>query len=275
MSGLWHALTGAVGAIFAMQCRVLSASAQYLAEAMERFQPDTAEATGAKDRAVAQVVEWLSAPERSALRNEVLLKLVPVVFSAIEESGLRGFIGERVRLQLEDVDLAPAATGLLSVAIEKGYHQRLLDELLDGLEKVLGNEEAMEGLRMRARGQLPAIFDLYRGEPFVMRKVVASVTALVVEVRADPGHPLRVHLDEYATNLIERLRTSPELAGRADRLKRDLLARRELVDLGNKAWNDLREFLVSGARSEQSEVRRHLEARQPGGQRGRRARSPK
>ena len=107
----------------------------------------------------------------------------------------------------------------------------------------------------------PSLIDpaLYRGEPFVMRRVVASVTALVVEVRTDPDHPLRVQLDEYATTLIERLRTSPELASRADRLKRDLLARPELVDLTEDAWNGLRDFLVCDTRSEESEVRRRLE----------------
>ena len=78
-------------------------------------------------------------------------------------------------------------------------------------------------------------------------------------MRTDPDHPLRVQLDEYATTLIDRLRTSPELASRADRLKRDLLARPELVDLSENAWNGLREFLVGDTCSEDSEVRRHLE----------------
>ena len=146
------------------------------------------------------------------------------------------------------------------MVIEKGHHQRLLDEVLDGLEKLLGNEEAMEGLRERVRAQLPALFDLYRGEPYVMRKMVALATSLIVEVRNHPNHPLRAEIDGYVTTLIERLRTSPELARRADTLKRDLLARPELVDLTENMWNGLRDFLVGDARRDESEVRRHLEA---------------
>ena len=265
MNGLWQAVADGAGAIVAAPCEMLSAAAHCLAKTVQRYQPgggrpEAMEVTGVHDRVIAQVVEWLAGPARSALRDEIVLKLLPVVLTAIDESGLREFIGGRIRAHLEGVDLAPVTAGLLSVVVEKKHHQRLLDELLDGLEKLLGNEEAMESVRGRVLAQMPALFDLYRGEPFVMRRVVASVTALVVEVRTDPDHPWRVQLDEYATTLIERLRTSPELASRADRLKRDLLARPELVDLTEDAWNGLRDFLVGDARSEESEVRRHLEA---------------
>ena len=273
MSGLWEIVSNTAGAIVITSCKVVAAAAQHVAEAVQRCQPagdrpEAMEATGVQDRVIAQVAEWLSAPARSAFRNEALIKLLPVFLTAIEESGLRGFIGERVRVQLEGVDLAPAAAGLLSLAIEKGHHQRLLDELSDALEKLLGSEEAMEDLRRRVRGQLPAIFDLYRGEPFVMRRVVAAATTLIVEVRNDPAHPLRVQLDQYATTLTERLRTSSELASRADRLKHELLARPEFSALGEEAWNVLREFLVGDALSERSEVRHHLEAMQVDGRGG-------
>ena len=93
-----------------------------------------------------------------------------------------------------------------------------------------------------------------------MRKIVASATSIIAEVRTDPDHPLRAELDGYMTTFIERLRTSPELARRLDTLKRDLLARPELVDLTDDAWNGLRDFLVGDAGSEESQVRRHLEA---------------
>ena len=256
MNSFRQTVADGVGAVVAVPCEMLSTASRYLARVARSLQPGGGEPAEA---GIAQVIEWLSAPARSALRDELLLKLLPPVLTAIDESGLRAFIGQRVRAHLEGVDLAPVAGGLLSVVDEKRHHQRLLDELLDGLEKLLGNDEAMEGLRRRVRGQLPALFDLYRGEPFVMRRVVASVTALVVEVRTDADHPLRVQLDEYATTLIERLRASPELASRADRLKRDLLARPELVDLTEDAWNGLRDFLVGDTRSEESKVRRHLE----------------
>ena len=264
MIGLLEAAADAAYALAAAPLEMLSAAIGRLADTMERRPPgsgrkDAAEAAFVRDRVITQVSEWLSAPARSALRDQLVLKLLPVTLTAIDESGLRDFIGGRIRTHLEGVDLAPAAAGLLRVVIEKRQHQRLLDDLLDALEKLLVDEEALDGVRGRLRAQLPALFNLYRGEPFVMRKLIAAVTAFVVEIRTDPDHALRLRLDEYAAALVERLRTSPELASRADKLKRDLLARPELVELSEDAWNGLRDFLVGDTSGEASEVRRHLE----------------
>ncbi|MGH8675528.1 MAG: DUF445 family protein, partial [Burkholderiales bacterium] len=228
---LWQAVADVVGAIVAKQCELLSAALRYMTEmtfsdgsppatpraVAERVRQSGAEAfTAAKDRVVAQVAEWLSDPAGSAGRADLVARLLPHVLTAVDESGLRSFIGGRVRAQLDSVQITPLAAGLVSTAIEKGQHQRLLDELLDALEKLLSNEAAMETLRQTVRARMPALFDLYRGEPYVLNKIVASATSLLVEVRTDPDHPLRVQLDEYVTTFADRLRTSPDLAERVD-----------------------------------------------------------
>lgn len=208
----------------------------------------------------ALVADWLSDRERSAALARFVLRLLPQTLAAIDQSGLRGFIGKRVLTELERVELAPLAAGLLGVVIEKGRHQRLLDELLGALEKILANEETLEALRQKIRQELPALFNLYRADAYLLRKIVASTTAFIQEARLDPQHPLRREFDGFVTGFIDQLRSSEAFARRAESLKRDLLARPEIAAVAEGAWESLRSFLEQDARAPDSQVRRQLEA---------------
>jgi uncharacterized membrane-anchored protein YjiN (DUF445 family) len=208
----------------------------------------------------ALVAEWLSDRERSAALAGFVLRLLPQSLGAIEQSGLKDFIGRQIMTELERVELAPLAAGLLSAVTEKGRHQRLLDELLVALEKVLTNEETLAALREKIRKELPALFNLYRADAYLLRKIVASTSAFIQDARTDRKHPLRAEFDSFVAGFIERLRHSQAFARRAEGLKRDLLARPEVRAVAEGAWESLRTFLEQDSRASDSQVRRQLEA---------------
>ncbi len=208
----------------------------------------------------ALVADWLVEPERAAALADFVLRLLPQTLGAIEQSGLKAFLGKRIMTELERVELAPLAAGLLSAVTEKGRHQRLLDELLGALEKVLTNEETLAALRERIRKELPALFNLYRADAYLLRKIVASTSGFIQDARADHRHPLRVEFDSFVTGFIEQLRSSQAFARRAESLKRDLLARPEIAAIAEGAWDSLRTFLEQDSRAPDSQIRRQLEA---------------
>ncbi len=208
----------------------------------------------------ALVAEWLVEPERATALADFVLRLLPQTLGAIDQSGLKDFIGKRIMAELQRVELAPLAAGLLSAVTEKGRHQRLLDELLGALEKVLTNEETLAALRERIRKELPALFNLYRADAYLLRKIVASTSGFIQDARADRKHPLRLEFDSFVTGFVEQLRSSQAFARRAESLKRDLLARPEIAAIAEGAWDSLRTFLEQDARAPDSQVRRQLEA---------------
>ena len=208
----------------------------------------------------ALVADWLSDRERSAALAGFMVRLVPQALAAVEQSGLKGFLGKRAMAELERIELAPLAAGLLGAVTEKGRHQRVLDELLVALEKVLANEDTLAAMREKIRKELPALFNLYRADAYLLRKIVASTTAFIKDARDDADHPLRREFDSFVANFIERLRTSESFARRAEGLKRDLLARPEIATMAEGAWDSVRAFLAKDAQAGDSQVRRHLEA---------------
>ena len=208
----------------------------------------------------ALVADWLADRERAAALADFVLRLLPQTLGAIDQSGLKAFLGKRIMTELERVELAPLAAGLLNAVTEKGRHQRLLDELLGALEKVLTNEETLAALRERIRKELPALFNLYRADAYLLRKIVASTSGFIQDARADRRHPLRLEFDSFVTGFIEQLRSSQAFARRAEGLKRDLLARPEIAAIAEGAWDSLRSFLEQDSRAPDSQVRRQLEA---------------
>jgi uncharacterized membrane-anchored protein YjiN (DUF445 family) len=83
--------------------------------------------------------EWLADEQRSLSLSRYCLRLLPQALSAIEETGLRSFVARRVIDQIEAVDLAPIAAKLLAALIEDGHDQRMLDESLLSLDRLLND----------------------------------------------------------------------------------------------------------------------------------------
>jgi uncharacterized membrane-anchored protein YjiN (DUF445 family) len=203
--------------------------------------------------------DWLGDRERSAALAAFVVRMLPQALAAIDQGGLRQFIGERIHTELQRIEVAPLAAGLLSAITEKGKHHRLLDELLGVLQTFLTNKAALAALRKKIRDELPALFNLYRADAYLLRKIVASTTSFIEDARTNPEHPLRGEFDRFVENFIDKLRTSRSFAHRAEGLKRDLLARPEVMTLAEGAWDGLRSFLERDARSEESQIRRQLE----------------
>jgi phasin family protein len=244
MARVWLAAANGVGAIAARQHELAVAAWTDMTETLQCYQPggDRQKATAIQGEFVnkameavianmsdiaelmqnsgaeafslvgesiaAQAADWLSDPANSAVLANFVLRKLPPALAAIDRSSLPSLIGEQVRTELESVELAPLAAGLLSAEVENGVHQRLLDQVLNVLEALVSNTPAMESLRQRIRAELPSVFNLYRGEPVVMNKIIDSTMALITDIRADLAHPVRVELDRYlrASFLVYRVR---------------------------------------------------------------------
>ena len=206
----------------------------------------------------ALVADWLSDAERAKGLSGFVARLVPKMLTSVEGSGLRDFVGKRLTEQLDRIEVAPLAADLLSAFTADRRHQKLFDQLTRALGKFLSDENALAVMREKIRQELPTVFNMFKADAFLLRKIVASADALLEEVRGDPHHPLRGEFDRFIDGFIERLRKSKDYAKRAERLKRDFLARPELKDLTEDMWQSFRAFVEQDAASDNSVIRQHL-----------------
>ena len=206
----------------------------------------------------ALVADWLADAERAAGLSRFVVRLVPQTLAAVEQSGLRGFVTSRMLEQIEKVPLAPLAAELLSALTDDRRHQKLFDEFTKVIGRFLNDEQALATMREKIREELPSLFNLFRADAYLLKKIVASAGSLLDEVRADPDHPMRAEFDRFAKSFIEKLRTSKQYAKRAEKLKRDFLARPEIKGLAGDMWASLSQFIEQDAKAPESIIRAHL-----------------
>jgi uncharacterized membrane-anchored protein YjiN (DUF445 family) len=206
------------------------------------------------------IADWLRDRKRSADLARFMLRLLPEAVTATETSGLMAFITRRITTQLQGIDLAPLAAGTLRAFVAEGRHQGLLDDMLSAVHQTLTQAETMAMIREKIRGELPTLLKLYRADKFLVKKIVASVTAFFEEVRSDPDHPFRGEFDRMVLSFVDRLGSDRSFADRIDGLKRDLLARPELGDLARTVWSNARVFIERSASGESQVLLQHLAA---------------
>lgn len=206
----------------------------------------------------ALVADWLSGPERAAGLSRFVIRLVPQTLTAVEQSGLRDFVRQRILAEIEKVKVAPLAADLLSSFTDERRHQRLFDEFTKVAGRFLNDEQALATMRERIREELPSLFNLFRADAYLLKKIVASASSLLEEVRADPDHPMRQEFDRFVHGFIDRLRNSRDYARRAEKMKRDLLARPELGELAQDLWQSMRALIEQDAKADNSVIREHL-----------------
>jgi len=206
------------------------------------------------------IADWLRDRKRSEDLARFALRMLPEAFAATENSGLMQFIGRRVTTQILSVDLAPLAAGALRGFVQEGRHEGLLDDILRALHQTLTQKETMAVIRDKVRGEMPTLLKLYRADKFVVNRIIASATKFFEEVRNDPQHPFRGEFDRMLLSFVDRLGSDQAFADRIDGLKRDLMARPELANLGRTIWANVKDFITRSASGE-SQVLQHQLAR--------------
>jgi uncharacterized membrane-anchored protein YjiN (DUF445 family) len=204
--------------------------------------------------------EWLRDPEQSEGLARFILRLLPEALTGAERSGLHGFLAQHLVDQIEAVEVAPLAAELMTTFTEDRRHQRILDEVLLALNRLMTDPVTLDAIRQKIRAELPTLLNLYRADKFLLKKIATSAFTFLEEVRADEHHPLRHEFDRFVASFIEKIASSPEYAAKLETFTRDLLADRRFRDFAKGMWNSFRRFVEQSARSPGSVLGGHLRA---------------
>lgn len=205
------------------------------------------------------VSDWLADNARREAFARYLMRLLPDVFAALEQSGLKTFATRRILSQLDQLDIAPFASGLLKGVVADGQHQKLLDDLLGALAKLIHAPETLSALGEKIRDELPSLLRLSRADTFLVKRIVASVSSFLDEVRADETHAFRGEFDRFLRDYVDQLTASPGYSEQLDRLKRGILLRPELGALASQAWGVVRAAIDEAATGENAALQAQLQ----------------
>lgn len=199
-----------------------------------------------------EMSQWLATPEKSQEFARFVAKLVPQLLETLDHTGLRSFAAKRVAVQLEKTEVAPIAAKLLDSFVKDDRHNKLMNDLIAALHKFINDDVAIDAIRKKVQDELPTVFNVFRADALILRRIIKAASALLQEVKDNPEHQLRDEFEKFLKNYVRRIKRSKRFAKRAEAMKHDMLARPEFADIAEKLWQNLRDYLEKDIRAENS-----------------------
>jgi uncharacterized membrane-anchored protein YjiN (DUF445 family) len=206
---------------------------------------------------VGRLGAWLTDPDHAARLADEVLDGAVTVADLLRDDDMHALIEGAVRERLEAVPVAPLAGRALEVVVRDGRHQEVLDAAVRELDRYLDTHRTE--IRARVGHQSPWWLP-GAAEDRIVERLVDGARALLGEMLSSSAHPLRRQLDERLQAFAVDLQTSPELAERGEKVKRELLAHPQLGEWVGSLWGDAKTALRAQASDPGSALRQKVTA---------------
>jgi uncharacterized membrane-anchored protein YjiN (DUF445 family) len=187
-----------------------------------------------------RAAEWLAEPENARKAAEHLASVLKSAGAVIRDEDVLALLDRSVVEPLRRMAIAPVLSKGLELLTVDDRHQQLLDRLIQGLTRLVAENEILIRDRIREESPwwVPEMVD-----DRIHRKVLGGIERTLFEVAADPEHPLRHQFDEMLSEWIVQLQQSPEVIARAEAFKQQLLDPETSGRLAASLWAEAKEAL--------------------------------
>ncbi|HUR95525.1 MAG TPA: DUF445 family protein [Gemmatimonadales bacterium] len=201
------------------------------------------EVLGAKLRAAQlsrRAAEWLREPEHARAVVRQAAGALRSASAVVRDEDVHALLERSVIEPLKRRPIAPVLANGLALLTVNDRHQQLLDRLVQGMAKLVAENDGMIRERIRAESPwwIPGFVD-----DRLHDKIVDAIGRTLFSVSADPEHPLRRQLDELLVTWIEQLRESPEVIARAEAIKQQVLDHPTSEQLTESLWREVKQTL--------------------------------
>ncbi|MFF0289243.1 DUF445 domain-containing protein [Streptomyces sp. NPDC005262] len=195
---------------------------------------------------------WLAEPDHADRVTAELATALRGALTVLRDSDVQAVVGEAITRRANAVEIAPGLGKMLETIVADGGHRRVVDLVCvrahDWL--ILHGDSVMDAVQGGAPGWTPRFVDKRVGE-----RVYKELLRFATEMRDMPEHPARYAIDTFLTDFAADLQTDSDTRARVERLKSEILGRREVQDVIASAWSSVRTMIITAAEDEQSELR--------------------
>ncbi|GAB3580330.1 DUF445 domain-containing protein [Leifsonia lichenia] len=200
---------------------------------------------------------WVARPENARRVVAEASTAVRGLATMLDDETMRDAIEAVVRTHLIEPEWAPPIGRLGARILESGGHHEAVDLLVDRLDDwVAANPEAFGALvSARLPSWLPSFVDR-----LVDDRVYTEVRRFLADVRSDPQHKLRVAIDGYLVELVDRLQNDQATIAKLEAAKHHAFDDPRVRELAGSAWQAAKTAAVDALADPQSELRQRAEA---------------
>lgn len=207
------------------------------------------------------LAHWLNAPGNADRIGRHLLQVMRGFLDLTDDERIQRFLRRAVHRALDKIDLTQSSALLLDSLTKNNRHQELLDAAVQQLLRLLhkpGTREFIASQIVRwLKREHPIKAKMLPTEWLGEHSadlVANAVDSILDEVALDQGHEFRLGFNRAVQRLIEKLKTDPEMAERAEVIKNWLKEDESLNRYIGELWQDLRSWLKADLASDDSRV---------------------
>lgn len=211
------------------------------------------------------LAQWLNAPGNADRIGRHLLQVMRGFLDLTDDQRIQRFLRRAVHRALDKVDLTQSSALLLDSLTKNNRHQELLDAAVQQLLRLLHKPGTREFIALQIVRWLKREHPIkakvlpteWLGEHSA-ELVANAVDSILDEVARDQGHEFRLGFNRAVQRLIERLKSDPEMAERAETIKHWLKEDESFNRYIGELWQDLRRWLKSDLNSDDSRVQERV-----------------
>lgn len=209
---------------------------------------------------------YLVAQQNAASLSKGVSRLLSDSLNFIDDERVQHWLRAAISNRIEKFDLSGSVGAILQLLRNDNRHQVVLDDLLSRFADWLATEQAQTKLANSIDDMVTKEYPLLSAfipnrEQFTRgagEKVAVRINDLIQAVNADPSHEMRQGFDTALTNFIARLQSDPELRGKVEGFKQELLHNDAISDYARNISNDLKSWLRSELQQPDSQLQQKI-----------------
>lgn len=193
-------------------------------------------------RPTERAARWLSQPDNARLIARQVAGGLAKTLETLPDGQVRELVQQVVNDRLRATRVAPALGKTLAVVLAGDRHQSLLNEAVRLAAEAVRDNAEMIRRQVRAESPwwVPSLVD-----DKIYKRILGAIEKLLLNIGADPNHPLRKTFDASLRDFINRLQHSPDVIAKAEALKEEWLRDPSVADISGSLWETTRGAIVA------------------------------
>ena len=174
-------------------------------------------------------------------------RLIADIFESLDDERLGGIVKGAISSRLRTMEISPLLGHALASAINEDRHVPMLEAAIRWTARALDANEQL--IREMVRKKANWVLKLAGLDTRLADAIIDGLRKLTVEMSTDPGHPVRIKVEEALAQLANDLQARPETRERVEAIKEQLLDNRSVSLWLDTLWQKGREAVIRAARN--------------------------
>src|SRR3954454_22851259 len=174
-------------------------------------------------------------------------RLIADIFESLDDERLGGIVKGAIAARLRKTEIAPLLGHALASAINEERHVPMLEAAIRWTARALDANEPL--IRDMVHKKANWVLKLAGLDTKLADAIIDGLRKLTVEMSTDPGHPVRVKIEEALAQLANDLQTRPETRERVETIKEQMLDNHSVSLWLDTIWQKGREAIIKAARN--------------------------